>query len=47
MESNQSTEHVTVLPADLYDELATDAPAEPSEALREAAARAREVVVQR
>lgn len=41
----ESTEHITVLPADLYDELMTDTPPEPCEALQRAAARAREIVV--
>lgn len=43
----ESTEHVTVLPADLYDELAADTPAEPIEALQQAAECAREVITQR
>lgn len=43
----RSTEHVTVLPADLYDELAADTPDEPNEALQQAAARARELIKRR
>lgn len=47
MEINQSTEHKTVIPADLYDELAaeTEAEAESNEWLRVAAQRARKLVV--
>lgn len=44
MEMNQSTENITVIPADLYEELLTDeTPDEPNAALQAAAARAREV----
>lgn len=43
----ESTEHVTVMPADLYDEQMAETPAEPNEALQQAAVRAREVIVHR
>jgi len=43
----ESTEHTTVVPADLYDELAADTPDEPCEALQEASARFREVVIRK
>jgi hypothetical protein len=45
METNRSTENITVIPADLYDEINADAPGEPDENLRAAAKRAREVIV--
>jgi hypothetical protein len=43
----ESTEHITILPADLYDELAADTPTEPCKALQEAARRAREVITRK
>ena len=43
----ESTEHVTVVSADLYEEMLAETPAEVCEALQEAAQRRREVVVQR
>lgn len=46
METSQNTEHKTVVPADLYDEMLTDTtPPEPNARLRAAAVRARKVVV--
>lgn len=47
MEPNHSTEHVTVVPADLYDEMLADTPDEPNEALQQAARRAREAVIRK
>jgi hypothetical protein len=44
---SESTEHVTVVPAELYDEMmADDAPGEPVAALREAAERKETVLRQ-
>lgn len=43
----ESTEHTTVVSADLYDELTADTPDEPCEALQEATVRARELIVRK
>lgn len=45
METNKSTENVTVTPADLYDEMAAETPPEPCEALQAAFTRARELLI--
>jgi hypothetical protein len=42
---SESTEHVTVVPAELYEDMMNDdAPAEPDPALQEAAQRAKELI---
>lgn len=43
-EGRRSTEHITRVPADIYDEMMQDTPPEPDEALREAAERRRELI---
>jgi hypothetical protein len=43
----ESTEHVTIVPADLYDEMTAETPTEPCQALQEASQRVREVVVRK